>query len=117
MSDRLLAVVLALVLALPLFVSLDSDLFAPRMQAEVPTAPQLDGTSPESASSKSASPESLALEEEVMAREVMEAAKRFSQLAIEAMERQTLGLEDAVTWRSPPTPASAPTPPSDSDAH
>ena len=111
MSDRLLAVVLALVLALPLFVSLDGDLFAPRIGPETDAMPRADSAAPESPS-----PEGLALEEEVMTREVMDAARRFSQLAVEAMERQALGLEDAVTWRSAPTPATAPTSPSGSDA-
>lgn len=92
MSDRFLAVVLALCLALPLCLSLDDDLFESRDTLEDKAEFRLPPLSQnESLSEKKApSPEAEA------------AARRFSELAVEALEREAGGLEGAITWRPYP---------------
>ncbi len=99
MSDRFLAVVLALCLALPLCLSLDDDLFESRDIAGDKAALRLPPLSQN---------ESLT-EEKAPSPEVEAAARRFSELAVEALEREAEGLESAITWRPyPPKPQSAP---------
>ena len=96
MSDRLLAVSLALVLALPLFFSLDGDLF------DHSSGPQPAGDP----AATIALPDAEALEQELRAQAAIEAARRFSVQAVEAMENEAHGLEDSLTWRSAPEPLS-----------
>ncbi len=92
MSNRLLAVSLALTLALPLFLSLDGDLFDPATDARPAGDP----------AAAIALPDAEALEQELRAQAAIEAARRFSVQAVEAMEKEAQGLEDSVTWRSAP---------------
>ena len=92
MSDRFLAVVLALCLALPLCLSLDDDLFESRDTVEDKAALRLPPLSPS---------ENLT-EESAPSPEAEAAARRFSELAVEALEREAEGLEGAITWRPYP---------------
>ncbi len=96
MSDRFLAIILALLLALPLCLSLDGDLFESR-QAPDPAAP---------AESLLAAPvpEPAAVEDQLLQDVAREAARRFSARALEAMRQQARELEreardHKVTWR------------------
>lgn len=99
MSDRLLAITLALILALPLFVSLDGDLFDPRRQPgpAVETEALLQAPAP-AGLLESPAPDTAAL-----TARAREAARRLSIQALEAMDKQSQGLENAITWRSAPT--------------
>ena len=94
MSDRFLAITLALLLALPLCLSLDGDLFESReaQDAAVPVESLL------------ADPEPAAVEDQLLQDVAREAARRFSARALEAMRQQARELEreardHKVTWR------------------
>ena len=99
MSDRFLAITLALVLALPLCLSLDGDLFDsrqqpdPAAQAESLLAAPLPETPPD--------------DDQLLQEVAREAARRFSHQALEAMQQQVReldleALDNKVTWRSAP---------------
>ncbi len=91
MSDHLLAVTLALCLALPLCLSLDSDLFANREKVHRSQPVQITQMEPLSAVSSSI---------EAVNRQEQEAGRRFSILAVEVMEQKAGSLDVSPVWES-----------------
>lgn len=92
MSDRFLAITLALVLALPLCLSLDGDLFGHQDD------PRQTGVVVPGAQSSDAEP----LDEEIRSEEMLKAARRFSLLAVEVMKREAQGLQENVPRQPQP---------------
>lgn len=95
MSDRLLAVSLALVLALPLLVSLDGDLFdQSRFDQSSQAGPPIDGERPADAS-----------DDAILSGTAREAARRFHVRALEGQDDAPQEPERSLTWRhDPPMP-------------
>ena len=91
MPDRLLAVSLALVLALPLLISLDGDLFDQNRQLGPPIDWQRPVDAPDDA---------------VLLETAREAARRFHMRALEGLDEAPREPERSLTWRrDPPLPA------------